>query len=76
MPHAGADVGRVPGRDLCLDEGAQEVLWLPSLGLRSKEDRACQRVHLGVRSAPFSTFIKTRLLAEPTFDVEAITQTA
>ena len=41
-----------------------------------KEGRAVQRVHLKVRFAPFFTFTKVRKLAEATYDVEVITQTA
>lgn len=41
-----------------------------------KEDRAVMRVHLKVRFAPFFTFTRIRKLAEPTFDVDVIAQTA
>lgn len=41
-----------------------------------QEQRACQRVHLKVRFAPFFTVTRVRKLAEPTFDVEVITDTA
>ncbi|UYM07436.1 DNA polymerase IV [Solicola gregarius] len=43
--------------------------------LRS-EGRACMRVHLKVRFAPFFTFTRVRKLAEPTFDPAVIAQTA
>lgn len=38
--------------------------------------RACARVHLKVRFAPFFTFTKVRKLAEPTFDPAVIAATA
>jgi DNA polymerase-4 len=41
-----------------------------------KEERAVQRVHLKVRFAPFFTFTKVRKLAEPTWDVDVVAQTA
>jgi DNA polymerase-4 len=41
-----------------------------------REDRACQRVFLKVRFAPFFTTNRVRKLAEPTFDAEVIGQTA
>lgn len=41
-----------------------------------REDRACARVHLKVRFAPFFTTTRIRKLAEPTFDPEVIAQTA
>jgi len=40
------------------------------------EDRPCQRVHLKVRFAPFFTFTRSRKLAEPTFDIDTIADTA
>ncbi len=40
------------------------------------EDRACERVHLKVRFAPFFTFNRSRKLAEPTFDSGEIATTA
>ncbi len=40
------------------------------------EDRACARVHLKVRFAPFFTFTRVRKLAEPTIDPAAIADTA
>lgn len=40
------------------------------------EDRPCQRVHLKVRFAPFFTFTRSRKLAEPTFDVDVLADTA
>jgi DNA polymerase-4 len=40
------------------------------------EERAVQRVHLKVRFAPFFTFTKVRKLAEPTWDVDVVAQTA
>ena len=40
------------------------------------EGRACQRVHLKVRFAPFFTFTKVRKLTEPTYDAAVITATA
>ncbi|MBC7308904.1 MAG: DNA polymerase IV [Actinomycetales bacterium] len=40
------------------------------------EGRACVRVHLKVRFAPFFTVNRSRKLAEPTFDAETIAQTA
>ncbi|QXQ15665.1 DNA polymerase IV [Skermania piniformis] len=41
-----------------------------------KEERACQRVHLKVRFAPFFTVTRVRKLAEPTYDVAVIAGTA
>jgi DNA polymerase-4 len=41
-----------------------------------REERACQRVFLKVRFAPFFTTNRVRKLAEPTFDAEVIAQTA
>ena len=41
-----------------------------------REDRACMRVHLKVRFAPFFTFTRIRKLAEPTFDAATIAATA
>ncbi len=41
-----------------------------------REQRACARVHLKVRFAPFFTFTRVRKLAEPTYDVEVVTATA
>ncbi|MGH3368356.1 MAG: DNA polymerase IV, partial [Nocardioidaceae bacterium] len=41
-----------------------------------REGRACMRVHLKVRFAPFFTFTRVRKLPEPTFDAQVITQTA
>jgi DNA polymerase-4 len=40
------------------------------------EERACQRVFLKVRFAPFFTTNRVRKLAEPTFDAEVIAATA
>lgn len=40
------------------------------------EGRACVRVHLKVRFAPFFTVVRVRKLAEPTFDVEVVAGTA
>jgi DNA polymerase-4 len=40
------------------------------------EGRACERVHLKVRFAPFFTFNRSRKLAEPTFDSSEIATTA
>jgi DNA polymerase-4 len=40
------------------------------------EGRACARVHLKVRFAPFFTVTRIRKLAEPTYDAAVITQTA
>ena len=40
------------------------------------EGRACARVHLKVRFAPFFTFMKVRKLPEPTYHAEVITRTA
>jgi DNA polymerase-4 len=40
------------------------------------EDRACARVHLKVRFAPFFTVTRVRKLAEPTFDASVIAGTA
>jgi DNA polymerase-4 len=40
------------------------------------EDRACARVHLKVRFAPFFTFTRVRKLADPTFDPSVIAGTA
>ncbi|CAN7288837.1 DNA polymerase IV [Knoellia sp. LjRoot47] len=40
------------------------------------EGRACARVHLKVRFAPFFTTTRIRKLAEPTFDPEVIATTA
>jgi DNA polymerase-4 len=41
-----------------------------------REDRACMRVHLKVRFAPFFTTTRIRKLPEPTFDAETIAATA
>ncbi|MEO6021037.1 MAG: DNA polymerase IV [Knoellia sp.] len=41
-----------------------------------REGRACARVHLKVRFAPFFTTTRIRKLLEPTFDPEVITATA
>jgi DNA polymerase IV len=41
-----------------------------------QEGRACARVHLKVRFAPFFTFTRIRKLPEPTYDPVVITQTA
>lgn len=40
------------------------------------EGRACQRVHLKVRFAPFFTKNRSRKLAEPTFEADVLTRTA
>ena len=40
------------------------------------EGRACMRVHLKVRFAPFFTVTRVRKLAEPTYDAGLIAQTA
>ena len=40
------------------------------------EDRACARVHLKVRFAPFFTVTRIRKLEEPTFDAGVIAETA
>ncbi|MGH3357203.1 MAG: DNA polymerase IV [Nocardioidaceae bacterium] len=40
------------------------------------EGRACMRVHLKVRFAPFFTFTRVRKLPAPTYDPAAIAQTA
>ena len=40
------------------------------------EHRACMRVHLKVRFAPFFTVTRVRKLPEPTYDAEVIAQTA
>ena len=41
-----------------------------------REGRACMRVHLKVRFAPFFTFTRIRKLTEPTFDPAVISATA
>jgi DNA polymerase-4 len=41
-----------------------------------QEGRACARVHLKVRFAPFFTVNRSRKLAEPTFDAAVIAETA
>ena len=41
-----------------------------------REDRACMRVHLKVRFAPFFTTTRIRKLPEPTFDAAVIAATA
>jgi DNA polymerase-4 len=41
-----------------------------------REDRACQRVFLKVRFAPFFTTTRVRKLDEPTFDADVIARTA
>ena len=41
-----------------------------------REGRACMRVHLKVRFAPFFTTTRIRKLPEPTFDAESIAATA
>ncbi|RNI21662.1 DNA polymerase IV [Flexivirga caeni] len=40
------------------------------------EGRACQRVHLKIRFAPFFTFTRVRKLPEPTYDATTIADTA
>ncbi|WP_277454849.1 DNA polymerase IV [Janibacter sp. DB-40] len=40
------------------------------------EGRACSRVHLKVRFAPFFTVVRVRKLGEPTFDADTIAGTA
>lgn len=42
----------------------------------TREGRACARVHLKVRFAPFFTTTRIRKLAEPTFDAAVIAETA
>ena len=41
-----------------------------------REGRACTRVHLKVRFAPFFTVMRVHKLPEPTYDTAVITQTA
>jgi DNA polymerase-4 len=41
-----------------------------------QEGRACARVHLKVRFAPFFTVNRSRKLAEPTFDPAVLASTA
>lgn len=41
-----------------------------------REGRACQRVHLKVRFAPFFTFTRIRKLTEPTYDASVVAATA
>lgn len=41
-----------------------------------REGRACTRVHLKVRFAPFFTVTRARQLAEPTFDASVIARSA
>ncbi len=41
-----------------------------------REDRACDRVHLKVRFAPFFTVNRSRKLSEPTYDADVIADTA
>lgn len=41
-----------------------------------REDRACIRVHLKVRFAPFFTVNRSRKLTEPTFDPEVLSMTS
>lgn len=41
-----------------------------------QEGRACQRVHLKVRFAPFFTQTKVRKLSSPTYDVDVVADTA
>jgi len=45
--HPGADVGVVTGGDLGFDEGAEELLGLPSLGLRGHQQLGGQPTHRG-----------------------------
>jgi DNA polymerase-4 len=40
------------------------------------EGRACMRVHLKVRFAPFFTLTRVRMLPEPTFEAAVIARTA
>ena len=42
----------------------------------AREGRACARVHLKVRFAPFFTFNRSRKLPEPTFDADVIADAA
>jgi len=62
------------GRDQ-IDEAVRVLARQVVVDLR-EEDRACQRVHLKVRFAPFFTFNRSRKLPEPTFDAELIADTA
>jgi DNA polymerase-4 len=52
--------------------GALEVLAGQVVEDIRREQRACVRVHLKVRFAPFFTVNRSRKLPEPTFDAEAI----
>lgn len=57
-------------------EAALRVLAEQVLEDLRDEGRACVRVHLKVRFAPFFTVTRVRKLAEPTFDVDVVAGTA
>lgn len=66
-------------RDLTeIDEvrGALRVLADQVVEDLNREGRACVRVHLKVRFAPFFTFTRVRKLLTPTYDAAVITATA
>ncbi|GGB79399.1 DNA polymerase IV [Knoellia flava TL1] len=62
------DAGDVEAAVLALSEQVVEDI--------RREDRACARVHLKVRFAPFFTTTRIRKLTEPTFDPSVIATTA
>jgi DNA polymerase-4 len=55
---------------------ALEVLAAQVIEDIRNEDRACERVHLKVRFAPFFTLNRSRKLTEPTFDPAVLAGTA
>jgi DNA polymerase IV len=57
-------------------ETAMRALAEQVVGDIRREDRACVRVHLKVRFAPFFTVNRSRKLPEPTFDPWLLTATA
>ena len=57
-------------------EAAVRRLAAEVIGDLRTEGRACLRVHLKVRFAPFFTVTRVRTLPEPTFDPEVVSRTA
>ena len=52
LPHPGADVGGVAGGDLGLDQGAQELLGGPALGLGGDQQLGGELAHRGQFQPP------------------------
>jgi DNA polymerase-4 len=78
-------VARAHGRETTYQQnltGAEEIeAAVRALAVQVVEDirgegRACARVHLKVRFAPFFTVNRSRKLSEPTFEAEVIAETA